>query len=121
MYNADDLHQHFSAAAPSAPNLPIGVDEGSVPHAVMSASYPKLSTLNGVLMLDNSTKMLQQNVNALANRNNIRHQTALAPPRQHGTGGYGATSIGSSPLSSHSESSRSVTPKTDQTDADNSV
>ena len=96
----------------SIPTAPLDeVDHGSP----MSCSYPKLSMQEGMLTLDNSTRILQQNANSLSHGNMMR-----PAPRQF-TSGQGTTSVGSSPLSSHSESSRSITPKTDQTDADNCV
>ena len=97
---------------PSAPQI---MTDGGDSSPLMNIAYPKLSISDGMLTLDNSTKMLQQNTAALSDRNVIR-----PAPRQFGFG-QGATSIGSSPLSSHSESSRSITPKTDHTDGDNCV
>ena len=99
----------------SIPSAPQAMTDGGDSSSLMSVGYPKLSISDGMLTLDNSTKMLQQNTAALSDRNAIR-----PAPRQFGLG-QGATSVGSSPLSSHSESSRSITPKTDHADADNCV
>ena len=102
---------------PSAPQAT--ADDGASSTLMnLSVSYPKLSISDGMLTLDNSTKMLQQqNASAISDRNNA----IIRPtPRQFGVG-QGATSNGSSPLTSHSDSSRSLTPKTDHADADNCV
>ena len=98
----------------SMPSAPIIADSDSSPQ--MSVSYPKLSMSDGMITLENSTRMFQQQ-----NANSLSHGNGIRPAPRQFPSGQGATSIGSSPLSSHSESSRSITPKTDQTDADNCV
>ena len=98
---------------PSAPSM-AGSDDSS---PQMSVSYPKLGMSDGMLTLENSTRnMLQQN-----NANSLSHGNVIRPAPRQFPFGKGSTSIGSSPPSSHSESSRSITPKTDPTDADNCV
>lgn len=99
----------------SMPSAPIIVDGDNSPPPT-SVSYPKLSMEDGMLTLENSTRMLQQNANSLSHGNIVR-----PAPRQFSSGRGGMASVGSSPLSSHSESSRSITPKTDQTDTDTCV
>ena len=102
----------------SLPSAPHATTDDGASSTLMSVSYPKLSISDGMLTLDNSTKMLQQqNASAISDRNNAVIRPA---PRQFGFG-QGATSNGSSPLTSHSDSSRSLTPKTDHADADNCV
>ena len=102
----------------SIPSAPINVDVDSSP-PTMSVSYPKLSMTDGLLTLDNSNKMLNQNANSMSH--STSYGNVVRPAPRHFPPSQGATSVGSSPLSSHSESSRSITPKTDHTDADNCV
>ena len=102
----------------SIPSAPIIIDGNSSPPP-MSVSYPKLSMEDGMLTLDNSNRMLQQNANSMSHSTSYGNVVRPAP-RQYAPNQV-ATSVGSSPLSSHSESSRSITPKTNHTDVDNCV
>ena len=100
----------------SIPSAPMSSDINSSPPP-MSVSYPKLSMTEGVLTMENSNRNMlhQHNSNSMSQGNVMRPAPRQFPSNQ------GGTSVASSPLSSHSESSRSITPKTDQTDADNCV
>jgi len=100
----------------SIPSAPMSSDMNHSPPP-MSVSYPKLSMTEGMLTMEDSTRNMfhQHNANSMSQGNMRRPAPRQFPSNQ------GGTSVGSSPLSSHSESSRSITPKTDQTDADNCV
>ena len=100
----------------SIPSAPMSSDMNHSPPP-MSVSYPKLSMTEGILTMEDTTRNMfhQHNANSMSQGNMRRPAPRQFPSNQ------GGTSVGSSPLSSHSESSRSITPKTDQTDADNCV
>jgi len=105
----------------SIPSAPMSSDINHSPPP-MSVSYPKLSMTEGMLSMDDvdhptSRSMFNQHNSNSMSQGNMRRPA----PRQFPSSQGGGTSVGSSPLSSHSESSRSITPKTDQTDADNCV
>ena len=105
----------------SIPSAPMSSDINHSPPP-MSVSYPKLSMTEGMISMDDVDHPTSRNMFNQHNSNSMSQGNMRRPaPRQFPSSQGGGTSVGSSPLSSHSESSRSITPKTDQTDADNCV
>ena len=102
----------------SIPSAPMSSDMNHSPPP-MSVSYPKLSMTEGMLTMEDSTRNMS--INHQHNANSMSQVNMRRPAPRQFPSNQGGTSVGSSPLSSHSESSRSITPKTDQTDADNCV
>lgn len=101
----DDRHHHHQPAG-AYPTLPVS----------------NMSNLDSVINRSSTAYQHQSSIRSMATARLVQpgQLGAVAPPPVAPRQGH-ATSIGSSPLSSHSASSRSATPRMDQSDNDCSV